>query len=112
MNFGRYLRDLRTGKDLRQSDLAEVLGVTTVYICDIEKGKRNPPDYTKLRLIDEKLNLTYDEKCKFYDLAGVARQDVAPDVAAYLIENPDAVCMLRRIMIQPSEYNWASIIKR
>jgi len=112
MTFGKYLRDLRTEKNLRQSDLAKMLGVTTVYICDIEKEKRNPPDYPKLCLINEHLNLSFEQRCRLYDLAGVARNAVAPDVAAYLIANPEAVYVLRRIMSHPNEYDWARILER
>ena len=43
MTFGVYLRQLREEKALRQSDLAEAIGVSAVYVCDIEKDRRYPP---------------------------------------------------------------------
>ena len=42
MNFGSFLRELREKRKLRQEDLAKAINVSTVYICDIEKGRRNP----------------------------------------------------------------------
>ena len=111
MTFGKYLRQLREEKGLRQADLAETIGVTAVYICDIEKGKRNPPDFAKLRLLAGRLDLSPDKTANFYDLAGIARGEIAPDIFEYLNANPAAKAALRRIMVQPIEYDWATLLR-
>lgn len=111
MTFGGYLQKLRKEQGLRQSDLAEALGVSTVYICDIEKGRRNPPDYSKLQIIEHKLHLPPEKLDKFYDLAGQSRNGIAPDILDYLSSNPDARKAIRQVMAQPNKYDWASLLR-
>ncbi len=109
MTFGDYLHELRETKGLRQLDLAKTIGVSTVFICDIEKGRRYPPNLEKLRIWTGQMNLTHDEAALFYDLAGDARNCPAPDILAYLSANPAAKSAIRRIMEQKIEYDWDMI---
>lgn len=109
MSFGGYLRQLREEKALRQADLAEAIGVSTVYICDIEKDRRYPPEFEKLKNLIEKMNLSRNESTHLFDLAGDARNSMAPDILDYLNGNPAAVDAIRRIMVQQEAYNWNMI---
>ncbi len=36
------LKVIRKGKQIRQTDLADSIGITQTYISQIENGKRNP----------------------------------------------------------------------
>lgn len=98
MTFGSLLRRLREEKRLRQADIANAIGVSTVYICDIEKDRRNPPSYKKLQLIAGKLDLTEEKTAELFDLAGRARGEVAPDIIAYLVANPAVQASIRQTM--------------
>jgi transcriptional regulator with XRE-family HTH domain len=98
MTFGSLLRQLREEKKLRQADIANVIGVSTVYICDIEKDRRNPPSYKMLQLIAGKLELTEEKTAELFDLAGRARGEVAPDIIAYLVANPAVQASIRQTM--------------
>ena len=100
MTFGSLLRQLREEKKLRQADIAVAIGVSTVYICDIEKNRRNPPNYTKLQLIAGKLELTEEKTAELFDLAGQARGEVAPDIIAYLVANPAIQATIRQTMLR------------
>lgn len=100
MTFGTLLRQLREEKSLRQVDVANAIGVSTVYICDIEKDRRNPPGYKKLQLIAEKLELTEEKTAELFDLAGRARGEVAPDIIAYLVANPAVQASIRQTMLR------------
>lgn len=100
MTFGTLLRQLREEKSLRQVDVANAIGVSTVYICDIEKDRRNPPGYKKLRLIAGKLELTEEKTAELFDLAGQARGEVAPDILAYLVANPAVQTSIRQTMLR------------
>lgn len=100
MTFGSLLRQLRVEKKLRQADIAVAIGVSTVYICDIEKDRRNPPSYTKLQLIAGKLELTEEKTAELFDLAGQARGEVAPDIIAYLVANPAIQASIRQTMLR------------
>ena len=100
MTFGSLLRQLREEKRLRQVDVANAIGVSTVYICDIEKDRRNPPSYKKLQLIAGKLELTEEKTAELFDLAGRARGEVAPDIIAYLVANPAVQATIRQTMLR------------
>ena len=112
MTFGSYLREMRELKKLRQADLAEEIGVSTVYVCDIERDRRYPPELDKLRVWILQLGLSADEEAKLFDLAGDARETTPPDIAAYLDRNSDAKNAIRRIMGQQTDYNWDNIPKK
>ena len=109
MNFGSFLRELREKKKLRQEDLAKAINVSTVYICDIEKGRRNPPDIEKLRIWESQLGLTDHEKARFYNMAGTERKEIPPDIVEYMLKHPEARAAIRRIMAEPCEYDWKSV---
>ena len=100
MTFGSLLHQLRVEKKLRQADIAVAIGVSTVYICDIEKDRRNPPSYTKLQLIAGILELTEEKTAELFDLAGQARGEVAPDIIAYLVANPAIQASIRQTMLR------------
>ena len=100
MTFGSLLRQLREEKRLRQADLANAMGVSTVYICDIEKDRRNPPNYRKLQQIAGKLELTEEKTAELFDSAGQARGEVAPDIIEYLVANPVAQAAIRQAMLR------------
>jgi transcriptional regulator with XRE-family HTH domain len=40
--FRRNLRDVRVSIGLSQSELARKMGVAPSYICDLERGRRDP----------------------------------------------------------------------
>ena len=46
------IRDLREDKDLKQSDLAEMLSCTQVCYSNYETGKRDVPTEVLIRLAD------------------------------------------------------------
>lgn len=109
MTFGSYLQQLRKSRKLRQVDLALKIGVSPVYVCDIENDRRYPPSLEKLRMWDLQLDLSTKESSQFYDLAGLARESSPPDITKYLCDNPTARQAIRRIIEQKINYNWDSI---
>lgn len=40
MTFREMLIEIRTGYEMSQKELAEALGFTPQYLCDLEKGRR------------------------------------------------------------------------
>lgn len=51
IRFGSYLKSLRKREHKTLKQVADFLGYSTSYICDIEKGRRSPfktPDLKKL----------------------------------------------------------------
>ena len=57
MTFGQRIRRIREQSKKSMRDLAKALGVSIVYISDIELGHRNPPTGEKLDKIADFLQL-------------------------------------------------------
>ena len=56
MNIGRAIKLCRTQKNLNQSELAELAGISESYLSHIENGKRDP-SLTTVEKIAEALNI-------------------------------------------------------
>jgi transcriptional regulator with XRE-family HTH domain len=85
------------GSDVKLKDIAEAMGKTATYLSDIIKGRRNPPEIELLEKIAGVLSLSEEEKATMYDLAGRDRNEVAPDLPDYIMneELPHARTALR-----------------
>ncbi len=90
--FGAYINEKRKGRgadggDVLLRDLAKAMGNMSVsYLSDIIKGRRNPPDKKLLEIIATELSLTADEKAEMFDLAGRERDEAAPDLPEYIMD--------------------------
>lgn len=90
--FGTYINEKRKGRgvngaDILLRDLAQAMGNMSVsYLSDIMKGRRNPPDINLLEIMAEVLKLSADEKAEMFDLAGRERDEAAPDLPQYIMD--------------------------
>lgn len=90
--FGAFINAKRKGRgpggtDILLRDLAEAMGNMSVsYLSDIIKGRRNPPEKKLLDIIAEVLKLDADEKDEMFDLAGRERDEAAPDLPEYIMD--------------------------
>lgn len=90
--FGAYINEKRKGRganggDVLLRDLAKAMGNMSVsYLSDIIKGRRNPPDKKMLEIMASVLSLTPEEKSEMYDLAGRERDEAAPDLPEYIMD--------------------------
>lgn len=90
--FGAYINEKRKGRganggDVLLRDLAKAMGNMSVsYLSDIIKGRRNPPDKKLLEIMATVLSLTPEEKSEMYDLAGRERDETAPDLPEYIMD--------------------------
>lgn len=80
--FGERLRELREESRKRLKDLAEVMGWSTVYVSDIELGRRNPPAPEHIRKMGNFFGVSPKE---LLDLADREMQRVELDLNE---ENP------------------------
>jgi transcriptional regulator with XRE-family HTH domain len=101
--FGKFIDDKRRGRagsggDIMLKDIAKAMGMTATYLSDIIKGRRNPPDMKLLEKIATVLHLTSDEKEEMFDLAGRERNETAPDLPNYIMDEdiPHVRMALRR----------------
>lgn len=101
--FGKFIDEKRRGrgadgKDILLKDIANAMGTTATYLSDIVKGRRNPPEMPLLLKIADILNLTQDEQAEMFDLAGRERNEAAPDLPEYIMDEklPHVRAALRR----------------
>ncbi len=90
--FGAFINEKRKGRsadggDVLLRDLAKAMGDMSVsYLSDIIKGRRNPPERKLLEIIADVLLLTPEEKDEMFDLAGRERDEAAPDLPGYIMD--------------------------
>jgi len=65
--FGDQLRDLRRQKDKTLGDVARVLGVSVVYLSDVERGNRKPFGRDRVVQIAEYLEVAPDQLLRAAD---------------------------------------------
>ncbi|MCF0134306.1 MAG: helix-turn-helix transcriptional regulator [Blautia sp.] len=90
-DFGNFINQKRIGRgsdgnDILLKDIAKAMGTTATYLSDIIKGRRNPPEMNLLLKIADVLNLTSDERAEMFDLAGRERNEAAPDLPEYIMD--------------------------
>ncbi len=101
--FGDFINEKRVGRaldggDILLKDIAASMGTTATYLSDIVKGRRNPPEMQHLLKIAEVLHLSDEEKETMFDLAGRERNEAAPDLPEYIMQEdiPYVRAALRR----------------
>jgi transcriptional regulator with XRE-family HTH domain len=101
--FGTYIDSKRKGRgidgaDVLQKDMALAMGVSNVYVTDMIKGRRYPPNISYLEKLVDILKLTPEEWEEMLDIAGREREEAAPDLPEYLMNEdiPHVRVALRR----------------
>ena len=110
-SFGEFVRARREaiGKSLRA--LAAEIGIAPAYLFDIEKGNRAAPGKHLAKLL-QGLELTGEDVSHFYDLAGIARNTISPDLSDYVNSTELARVALRLARDQGiSEAQWKKFIE-
>ena len=109
-NFKDFLSGKRREKEITSLQMAETAGISPGYYCDIEKGRKAPPDREILEKIISALHLSDEDKELLYDLAGNARSGVAPDLPDYIMENNVVRVALRIAKEKANEQDWERFI--
>ncbi|MCH8028490.1 MAG: helix-turn-helix transcriptional regulator [Candidatus Dadabacteria bacterium] len=85
MRFGEYLKNKRKVKNITQEELARTLGVSSVYIHQLEKAKVDAPSLERCEKIamvldvpaDETWNIAKKERMRrFMDREGISEKDL------------------------------------
>lgn len=109
-SFGAYIKACREGLGKSIRGLAQELGMTPVYLSDIEKGNRYAPEKHLGRMI-EVLRISGDDINCFYELAGKSRNDNFPDLTDYLKKMEIVRVALRRARdLNISNSQWQDFI--
>ena len=111
-NFGDFISQKRIERKITVRKLAEILGISPAFLTDVEKDRRNPFEKDKLAKLIEIFQLSKDEEHEMYNLVGDKRQEVAPDVQDYIMENPRELnAMLRTARdLDADEADWQRFI--
>ena len=100
MNFGDYISQKRKEKNFTIRELANKLEISFTYLSDVEKGRAKAFKQETLKKIIEVLQLNKEETDLLNDLAGKSPDNVAPDIAEYLKNHPEAVVAFRKNVIR------------
>jgi len=113
LTFGAYITAKRQEIDMSLRKFAEAIGKAPSYVCDIEKGKKNPVEKDFLQKIANVLLLDDSDTNTLFDLSANARKEVAPtDITEYIKATPLASIALRSARdCKLTDEEWRKIIK-
>ncbi len=94
--FGKFVAEKRKEKDLSLRRMAELLDFSPAYWSDIEKGRRNPPNLSKIEEIAKLLGLSQEETETMIDIASEDRDEIPMDLPDYIKDSDLARIALRK----------------
>lgn len=82
MRYGQFIRSRRLAdrRELSQKDLAEALGVSVTFLCDIENGRRKPLNEEKTQKLIKFLRMSEADIAWLYDLAARENERIPKDL--------------------------------
>ena len=112
ITFGSFLIDKRMEQELSARQLANALGISAVYMCDIEKDRR-PAPADMLKNLPRILQLSETEINLMHDLAAKSRNSVSADLPEYIMEKDIVRAALRTAKKHNvTDKQWEDFIKR
>jgi len=95
--FATVLQKYRSRLGLSMRKFADKIGVSAMYISNLEYGQYPAPENETLEKIIKGLQLSLQEEREVYDIAASERSEtaIAQDTRDYIRENPIVVCALR-----------------
>lgn len=110
--FGTYLSQLRKDRRITLKDMAAKLDISSPYLSDVEKGRRDSFDLDKLNQIVFMLNLNSEEADNLMNLAGDQRNSIAPDLPEYVANKEYINAALRKAKnLDAGEEEWFEFIR-
>lgn len=79
--FGERLRDLRSKKGVKQTDMAAALDVSPAYLSALEHGKRGAPSWAFIQKVIQYFGLIWDDAEQLQELAQLSRPRVVIDTS-------------------------------
>jgi transcriptional regulator with XRE-family HTH domain len=110
--FGDFIANRRVTMGITLRGMAMMLLITPGYLSDIEKGKRNPPEKPLLEKMARELKFNYQEKTILFDLAGIGRDEVPPDLPEYIKATDIVKGALRKAKDVATEDDWQQFIDK
>lgn len=115
--FGDYIKGKRKNhpKQFTITQVAEYLGVSRAFYCDVENKRRAPFDGKRMELLAEFLELSEEETDMLYDLASHYKGNLPYDIEETLLN--EEVGELARVALRLSkgcdepEAEWKRLIR-
>lgn len=112
LTFGNFISQKRKDLRITLKDMADRLNISSPYLSDVEKGKRDSFDLDRLNQIAKILNLDEEESSIMMDLAGKQRNTVAPDLPEYILNTKGLSVALRKARdLDVKEEEWIKFIE-
>ncbi len=110
-DLGIFIRQKRIRKQISLRALSREIGVSPVYVSNIETGVRSAPSMEILLKISKVLILSKDEQEYLFDLAAESKNTpaIANDLIIYINENKivhDALRNAKRLNISDEDWNY------
>lgn len=96
--FSEFLIRKRDSIPINNSQLAKKANITPVYLGEIIKNKKCPPDKKTQHALAKALELEEEECFELFDLAAKERGEIPADVYEYLVAHIDIIPELRNRM--------------
>ena len=112
LNFGDFIAKNRQQRNITLRGMARKMNISSTYLNEVEKDRRNPFDFEKLIKISDILMLSEEERNIMMDLAGEKRAEVAPDIPEYIKDNCYLTTALRTARdLGVAEEEWMEIVE-
>ena len=112
LTFGDFISQKRKDLRITLKDMADRLNISSPYLSDVEKGKRDSFDLERLNQIAKILNLDEEESSIMMDLAGKQRNTVAPGLPEYILKTKGLSVALRKARdLDVKEEEWIKFIE-
>lgn len=113
MTFGEFLKNKRLEKNFSQRGFSKLVGISPVFLSNLENGTRSAPRYEILEAIKNTLVLCGKEEAEFFELAAKTkpRNVLAPDLVNYIYSHETAHKAIRLAnTIQADDEDWQKFI--
>lgn len=95
MTFGEFIVHKRKILGMQAKQVAFELGISSVYMCDIEKNRKSSVSKEFLEALILLLRLTEAEAEEMYDLLAIAQNSISADLPEYIMNNQSARMAIR-----------------
>lgn len=96
-DFTTLFKSLRNNSNLSLREFGRMLGLSAVYLCDLENGNRPPNEMIATKLIDT-FRMTEEQQRVLFDSIASSTGDIPYDVSSFLKNNPDELKKVIEIM--------------
>lgn len=111
-DFGQFISEKRNEFSLTATELAQRLGISIGYLCQLEHSKRGNPDTTLLKKLIAVFELDKNEIAYMYDLYAKASGAFYPDISEYVLSRDVVKKALRyAIDIGATNEDWEKFIE-